>query len=205
MAIITRNRYGALVLNTASVLFADIDFPRLRPEGLLDALLLSLSASRRRQRQATIREQTLQSVHDWSRRHPHHALRIYRTYAGLRLLFVDQRYDPSSEMVARILDELGSDPLYRTLTSKQECFRARLTAKPWRCGAKVPPHQYPWANDQAEQAYRAWESRYTETAEAYRACELLESYGNEAADSEILTVLKIHDELACAGPDKQLA
>ena len=205
IAIITRNRYGALVLNTASVLFVDIDFPRLRPEGFLDGILLSLSGSRRRQRQAAAREETLDAIRDWSQHHLDHAFRIYRTYAGLRLLFVDQRHDPSSDQVAHILNELGSDPLYRTLTFKQECFRARLTAKPWRCGAKVPPSQYPWANDKAEQAYRVWEERYTQTADAYKACELVESHGEEAADSEILTVLKMHDELACAGPEKKLA
>ena len=205
IAIITRNRYGALVLNTASALFVDIDFPRLRPEGFLDGILLSLSSSRRRQRQAAVREKTLDAIRDWSRRHPDHAFRIYRTYAGLRLLFVDRRYDPSSDQVARILNELGSDPLYRTLTSKQECFRARLTAKPWRCGAEVPPNQYPWANDIAEQAYRAWEERYTETADAYKACELVESHGKEATNNEILAVLEMHDALACTGPEKQLA
>jgi hypothetical protein len=205
LAIITRNRYGALVLNTASVLFVDIDFPRIKPNGLLDAILLSISGSRRRQRQAEIQERTLKSVRDWSQFHPKHAFRVYRTYAGLRLLFVDERYDPSSEKVSRILSELGSDPLYRTLTSKQECFRARLTAKPWRCGTKIPPNQYPWVSDRAEQAYRAWEERYTEITETCKACDLLESYGTEAADSEILTVLKMHDDLACAGPEKRLA
>jgi hypothetical protein len=205
IAAITRNRYGALVLNTASVLFVDIDFPRIKPGGWLDAILLSVSAGRRKQRQAATQERTLQSVRDWSRRHPDHAFRVYRTYAGLRLLFVDQRYDPSSDRVARILNELGSDPLYRTLTSKQECFRARLTAKPWRCGTSVPPSQYPWASEEDEGAYRAWEDRYMHTAEAYKACELVESYGDTADDSEINTVLKMHDEMACAGQEKRLA
>ena len=34
-ALITRNRYGALVLNTATVLFADVDYPAVRPGGFL--------------------------------------------------------------------------------------------------------------------------------------------------------------------------
>jgi len=205
LAVITRNRYGALVLNTASVLFVDIDFPRIKPDGLLDALFLSLSGNRRRSRRAAIRERTLESVRDWSQRHPNHSFRVYRTFAGLRLLFVDGLYDPSSEQVSRILDELGSDPLYRTLTSKQECFRARLTPKPWRCGTHVPPNQYPWADEEEERLYRDWEDRYAQTTEAYKVCELVESHGSPTADSEIDAVREIHDQLTCPDQEKQLA
>ncbi len=205
IAIITRNRYGALVLNTASVLFVDIDLPRIRPAGLLDAILLCFSSDRRKRRQEEACQRALDSVREWFQHHPDHAFRVYRTFAGLRLLFVDRRYDPTSDQVARILKELGSDPLYCTLTFKQECFRARLTAKPWRCGAKNPPHQYPWPNEKSERAYRAWERRDTQTTEAYKACEFIASHGNEAADSEVHTVLKTHDEFACAGPEKPFA
>jgi hypothetical protein len=205
LAIITRNRYGALVLNTASVLFVDVDFPRIRPNGLLDAILLSISGSRRKQRQAVARESTLESVRDWARRNSNHRFRVYRTFAGLRLLFVDRRYDPTSDQVSRILDELGSDPLYRTLTSKQECFRARLTPKPWRCGTNVPPNQYPWADEIQERLYRAWQDRYTQTAQAYAVCELIECYGDTITDGEINAVLERHDSLTCADRQKQLA
>lgn len=45
IAIVTRNRYGALVLNSASVLFADVDFPKSKPSGLLGAFL-SLEGSK---------------------------------------------------------------------------------------------------------------------------------------------------------------
>ncbi len=205
LAVITRNRYGALVLNTASVLFVDIDFPRIEPEGLLDAILLSLSGSRRKSRRSAIAERTLESVRDWSQRHSNHAFRIYRTFAGLRLLFVDSLYDPSSEQVSRILDELDSDPLYRTLTAKQECFRARLTPKPWRCKAHVPPNQYPWADERDERLYRDWEDRYAQATETYKVCELLETYGSPTSNSEIEAVQQIHDQLACPDQDKPLA
>jgi hypothetical protein len=205
LAIITRNRYGALVLNTASVLFVDIDFPRITPNGLVDAILLSISGTRRKQRQAVLREQTLESVRNWAQRNRNYRFRVYRTYAGLRLLFVDRRYDPCSDQVARMLDELGSDPLYRTLTSKQECFRARLTPKPWRCGAKVPPNQYPWTSEEQERRYRAWQDRYTQSAEGYAVCELIECYGDTITDDEISVVLERHDSLTCADRQMRLA
>jgi len=205
LAIITRNRYGALVLNTASVLFVDIDLPRIEPNGLLDAILLSVSGSRRRQRQMALQERTLESVRDWAQRNQDYCFRVYRTCAGLRLLFVDRQYDPCSDQVARILDELGSDPLYRTLTSKQECFRARLTPKPWRCRTPVPPHQYPWTSDQQERRYRAWEERYARAAQAYAVCELIECYGDTIADEQISAIVEKHDGLTCADRPMQLA
>ncbi len=205
IAIVTRNRYGALVLNAASVLFVDVDYPRIKPQGLWDALALLFSHSRREQRKGAARELTLASVRRWSQDHTDHAFRLYRTCAGLRLLFVDRLYEPKSEDTRRILAELGSDPLYCTLTLKQECFRARLTPKPWRCGSKNPPNQYPWPNSRTEQSYRHWERRYEKAAEKYRVCDLVETCGTPAYNNEIATVLALHDEVACDHADRQLA
>jgi hypothetical protein len=205
IAIITRNRYGALVLNAASVLFVDIDYPRISSQGLWDALALVFSRSRRERRQAAARELTLASVRQWSERHAGHAFRVYRTCAGLRLLFVDGLYEPLSDQTRRILAELGSDPLYCTLTRAQECFRARLTPKPWRCGSRNPPNQYPWPDSRAEHSYRDWERRYEKAAEQYRVCDLVETCGTAAHNDEIVTVLALHDEVACDQADKELA
>lgn len=203
IAIITRNRYGALVLNSASVLFVDIDFPRIKPTGLWDALLLSLSSKRRQWRKAAVAELTLESVRDWAQGHPNSAFRVYRTYAGLRILFVDKLYQPNSDETSRILRELGSDPLYCTLTSKQECFRARLTPKPWRCRIAKPPNQYPWNDEAAERLYRTWERRYEEASKDYTVCELVEVRGNGARDSEVAAVQEMHDRLTCGERDGQ--
>jgi hypothetical protein len=205
IVIVTRNRYGALVLNAASVLFVDVDYPRIRAQGLWDAVALLFSRSRREQRQAAVRELTLKSVRDWSQRNDGHAFRLYRTCAGLRLLFIDRLYEPKSEETRRILVELGSDPLYRTLTLKQECFRARLTPKPWRCGSKRPPNQYPWQDERAEGRYRDWQRRYEQAAAPYRVCALVEACGPAAHHEEIAAVLALHDGLACDLADKALA
>ncbi len=205
IAIVTRNRYGALVLNTASVLFVDVDYPAVKANGLWDALLLAVSPARRQWRAAAVRELTLDSVREWSRENPDHCFRIYRTRAGLRLLFTDRRYDPKAEDVCRILRELGSDPLYRRLTLKQECFRARLTPKPWRCGVKNPPHQYPWKNPEAERACRDWKRRYEQATKRYTVCEFVEVCGSASPDGEIAAVLELHDRLACDGHTDELA
>lgn len=65
VAIVTRNRYGALVLNAASVLFVDVDYPKIKPSGLWDALVLPFSQSRREWRKAAAREiTTILALHD---------------------------------------------------------------------------------------------------------------------------------------------
>ena len=205
IAVVTRNRYGALVLNAASVLFVDIDYPQVKGRSLWDAILLGFSRTRRQQRAVALREVTLNAVREWSQENRNHSFRIYRTRAGLRLLFVDKLYQPKSEETGRILAELGSDPLYRTLTLKQECFRARLTPKPWRCGWRSPPNEYPWKDQQAERAYRDWEQRYEKASQRYRVCELVQTCGHIAADGDISAVVELHDRLTGGGPDKELA
>jgi len=205
IAHVTRNRYGALVLNTASVLFVDIDFPRIRPSGLLDTILLIFSSKRKLQRIAAAQEAAMESVRAWSKRNSGYSFRVYRTFAGLRLLFVDKLYEPNSNETSRILSELGSDPLYCRLTSKQECFRARLSPKPWRCGSTRPPAQYPWTDEAQEQTYRLWQRTYTNCTGKYKVCQLIETHGGTTSNPQINSILKLHDNLTCSDDITQLA
>ena len=135
-AIVTRNRYGALVLNCRAICFADVDLPEVKSTGLLEALILLFSARRRREKARAIEQAGIERIRAWSECHPENSFRLYRTAAGLRLLFTDRDYDPVSEEASNLLRELGSDALYMKLTLRQECFRARLTPKPWRCGCR---------------------------------------------------------------------
>ena len=204
-AVLTRNRYGALVLNTARVCFADVDFPLPRPANLLDALCLRFSPSRRRAQAGALQEETIRAVRDWAGRNPERSLRIYRTAAGLRLLFTDRLYDPASDEVAALLAELGSDALYRRLTLKQECFRARLTPKPWRCGCTRPPHRYPWASEAEEKQYRAWQHSYENRAGDFGVCTLVATLGADAAEEQIQSVVALHDKYVLGAPGAALA
>lgn len=206
VAVITRNRYGALVLNAAAVCFVDVDFPPPRARGLLDAVTLLFSAARRHARAEAGQQETIQAVRRWSGANPHHSFRLYRTAAGLRLLFTDGLYDPVSPTVRDLLAGLGSDPLYRRLTTKQQCFRARLTPKPWRCGCEKPPHQFPLETLAAEAAYRLWQQQYEEKAKPFATCRLLESLGPSHAWADaIAIVVAAHDDLACSAAERPLA
>ncbi len=205
IAVITRNRYGALILNSASVCFADVDFPGPRSRGLMDAILLFFSRTRRLERMRVLRDATFQTVRDWAKNNPQRSFRLYRTYAGLRLLFTDGLYDPTSTETAELLESLGSDSLYRKLTEKQECFRARLTPKPWRCGYIAPRQGYPLGDAESDKADREWERGYEEKITGYVACDLVEELGSGVLDARTSTIVDIHDRYACGEAGARLA
>jgi hypothetical protein len=194
IALITRNRYGALVLNSAKVLFADIDFPPASPKGLLETLAFMFMPKKREEKRQAIIVEAIQRVTQWAHSNPSHSFRMYRTQQGLRLLFTDKLYDPISNETMGILHALNSDPMYIKLTQKQECFRARLTAKPWRCGCSRPPNTYPRDNAEAERIFQQWESQYTNLASKFRACEFLKAFGTVADIRALKTVINAHDQ-----------
>ena len=205
IALITRNRYGALVLNCSSVLFVDVDFSRPRPSGFLEALLLAFSRKKRDEKKEAVVQETVQRVAEWAEGHRPHSFRLYRTKEGLRLLFTGQSYDPASEETASILRELRADPLYVKLTQKQECFRARLTSKPWRCGCPRPPIGFPWDDAGAEQAFREWEAVYATRDAGFKACELMREFGEQAAMAPVKTIIEVHDRGSRTDADAPLA
>jgi hypothetical protein len=194
IALITRNRYGALVLNSANVLFADVDFPPAKAGGIVEALAFLFMPKKREAKRAALAVQTAERITQWAKSHPERGCRLYRTAAGLRLLFTDRLYDPTAADTLALLREVGSDPMYVRLTQQQECFRARLTAKPWRCGCARPPNAYPWEDAEAERRFRQWEKQYTERDAGYRACELLATFGSMADLAAVRAVVAAHDQ-----------
>lgn len=208
LAVITRNRYGALVLNTASVCFIDVDFSPPEPSGIWEMLLMLFSSARREQKQQAAEQAAARRVAQWALENPHRAFRLYRTRAGLRLLFIDRLYDPTSREVYDLLVQLGSDRLYRRLTEKQQSFRARLTPKPWRCDCTRPPVPYPWRSPEAERLYRDWQRRYESKAQAYGVCRLIDTFGSAPADGStesIDQVVALHDRYTLRGDSLPLA
>ncbi|RYF68154.1 MAG: hypothetical protein EOO22_18220, partial [Comamonadaceae bacterium] len=66
--------------------------------------------------------------------HPEWHLRVYRTPAGFRLLAMHDVFAPRDPAVVDAFKQLGVDDVYGRMCVNQNCFRARLTAKPWRIG-----------------------------------------------------------------------
>jgi hypothetical protein len=192
-------------LNTSQVLFADVDFPRPASGGLIDSILALFSPKRRDAKRQAVIAETIGRVESWAKENPARGFRMYRTREGLRLLFTDKLYEPKSDETAAILSGVQADPMYVKLTQAQECFRARLTAKPWRCGCTRPPASFPWANAKAEEVFRKWERQYTQTDASYRACEFVRQVGQAAGIPEIDTVAAAHDRGARASSNAPLA
>jgi hypothetical protein len=193
-ALITRNAYGALVLNTSRVMFVDVDYPAPNSRGLFRALWNALRGKPTlpptdRDKQLLERfDQVVASRLDLG-------MRIYRTAGGYRLLMTSRTFDPVDEDTTELLTEFGSDPLYVKLCKAQECFRARLSAKPWRCGASKPPTKFPWVTPEHEARYRRWEEQYHATANNYATCELVGSLGAPEVSPDVQPILETHDRL----------
>jgi hypothetical protein len=209
IGLLTRNAYGALVLNTDCVLFVDIDLPAgeaaksAKPAG---GGLFGLFARKPAAPSPPAAPDPAEAaIAGWSARNRAAAFRLYRTCAGWRLLFTDALYDPTSEPVRRVFSELGADPLYVRLTERQECFRARLTPKPWRIRAFGPPYgcRYPFANAQAERRMREWEAAYVQKTQGHTTCLAPRNFGSQTAMlPEIRRIVELHDRLACAGGER---
>lgn len=204
VGVVTRNRYGALVLNTADVMFVDIDYPASVSTGFWDSVCLAFSAKRRRARAKLLKTLTVEEVEAWANRNPTHPFRLYETHSGLRLLMTGATHNPKSEESKRLLRDLKADPLYCALTERQECYRARLTPKPWRCDASKPPSYFPWESEAEESRYRDWEAEYSKVSSQYATCRLKREYGGPAAAPRILEVIRVHDAMTLAG-EKTLA
>lgn len=240
--LITRNSYGARCLNTADVLFADIDFeqqPSLRfaigvfaalaALGLLAGwlthsvlllaglLLVALFASGMLAGRvhrlyldlngghlATARKRILRFLE----RNPGWSFCLYRTPAGLRALATHRTFAADDPAVAHCFSALGVDPLYARMCQRQQCFRARLSAKPWRMGIahhlRPRPGVWPVAPERLH-ARRDWVERYEAAARGYAACSFLEVLGSGVVAPAVARVQWLHDELSGAASGRPIA
>ncbi len=123
-------------------------------------------------------------------------LRLYRTPAGYRVVATHQTFDPRSDEVRLFFNALSVDPVYVRMCTRQNCFRARLTAKPWRAG--IPDHIRPrpgvWPVREESMPIRmAWIARYEQKASGFAACRYVESMGSGRVDSSLRPVIDMHD------------
>jgi hypothetical protein len=176
-AVISRNLYGALVLNAERAMFVDIDFgddptPEHEQRALADARA-------------------------WAQRHSL-AMRVYRTFAGLRYLVTSATFDPKAPGTTQLLQDAGSDPLYVKLCAAQSSFRARLTPKPWRVGLRPPHERFPFESEDNEANFRTWQAGYERASARYAACKVMDEIANSPAHADVAPILELHDRMACS-------
>ena len=201
VAIITRNSYGSQILNTTALVFIDVDLPPHKKYFWpFSAIRKRAGKSIESPRDAAYKraEATAASLGS------EYTIRMYHTAAGLRFVIVNKYIDPKSSEMERLFDLFETDRLYRKLCINQECYRARLTPKRWRCGISAPPNRFPWENAADENQYREWEKDYEAKIEPYATCKWVmqwgSSYGNELQEK----LLKLHDQITNAMTDLPL-
>lgn len=204
---LTRNVYGALVLNTARVMFIDIDFDLDEP-GLVRRFLQWLGHRFGRAEVPEApdpMEDALARLRQWVELHSGWGVRTYRTRAGLRYLVTHGTFEPDGKEAEETMAYLGSDPRYRTLCRVQKSFRARLTPKPWRCGTRLPPARYPYGNAKARRAMERWRTKYDTSCRGWATCTFLGSVGSTDVHPEVEPVQRLHDKMTRVGTELPLA
>jgi hypothetical protein len=133
--------------------------------------------------------------------HPDWRLALYRTPAGLRALALHRRFRPDEPAVAAFYEAIGADPAYVRMCRHQQCFRARVSPKPWRIGIRthLGPRPGVWPINPARLPDRVrWVADYDLASRGYAACRCLEELGQGPRDPAAEALRRIHDELARA-------
>lgn len=208
-AVISRNRYGALVLNASKTMFVDIDDEQEKSQkpqvGFFEPILsiLRLFKGGPGPEEGRVPQEAMEKrkgeidglLKGWELK-----AAMYRTKAGVRLLILNRMFDPADDDTRRLLEMLKSDPLYIQLTGNQKCFRARLTPKPWRIGHVNPPACYPMRNPQEKRLFEEWLDQYIQLSKGYGICGFLGNVGVESEDHpQAAFIRELHDQYCIRG------
>ncbi len=211
-AVVSRNSMGCLVLNTTSLMFVDVDLPDTEPVRGAAGGLFSLLFGRKKDKPVETPppppdNRIMAKVDAWLQSHPGWGWRVYQTRAGVRLAATHQPVIVRDAVVGDAFAAFDADPLYRDLCGRQECFRARLTAKPWRCGTPKlrARYRWPWNDPTAEERFRAWEERYLAAAKDYATCKLVGQFGAQEIHPALRELVDFHDKATRADAAMPLA
>jgi hypothetical protein len=193
-AVITRNAYGALVMNARDLMFVDIDredAPASGP-GLMSSVMSLFGKPKPAPAPPPAIDPVVAGIQGVAERNSL-PVRVYKTAAGYRVLVLSPRFEAGSSRSEALLGEFGSDKLYVRLCKMQESFRARLTPKPWRCGLKQPPVTFPFDDPKDEARFREWEAQYTAAVARYATCRFVGSFGGGSMEPGFQELVEYHD------------
>ncbi len=193
-SVITRNRYGARVLNVENLMILDIDKPKPAAGGGLGGLFKKKDAR-------PPKEQIFEMVRNLATtKYKEYGFRIYETYQGARVIVLGKDFDPRDGETKKMMDEFNCDPLYTMLCIRQGCYRARLTPKPSRMRVRGYRVKYPRTGDDGE--FQRWVSEYESVSRNFSVCKLIEQVG---ASRYVTDVVRLHDEITGVGYPQRLA
>lgn len=177
--VVTRTRYGALILNSGDTVFVDIDKPPRR-------FWKSLFAWRGKNDKGRILDHVREVavLPAWSA----YGFRVYETCGGVRAIVSGPAMTPGSPAAAALFTALHADPLYAFLCERQGCFRARLTPKPERAGVKRMAVEFP-RDDAQQQALSRWLPVYESASARFGVCRFLAEFGPASCSR----IIDLHD------------
>ena len=191
---ITRNRYGAQVLNAEHLMILDIDQPKSIGGGLSGLFKKKDVRPPKEQIFDAVRQLAIMSKYE------NYGFRIYETYQGARVIVSGRDFDPRAVETKKMMDEFNCDPLYVTLCIKQGCYRARLTPKPYRMN--MPPYKVIFPREGVDINFQRWLADYERESRNYTVCKFIEQVGANHAMNE---VVQLHDEITGVGYPHRLA
>ena len=208
LAALTRNHYGSLVLNTVGFMILDVDAADLRQpspnftwrdfKSLLTRLFRPTPPAPPLKSPQELLEMRLAA---WLQLYPEWNFRLYRTRLGFRLLVTHALLPPGSAPAQEVFSAMRTDTTYVRLCQRQQCYRARLTPKPWRIGWHRPPTSFPFDTPEQEQQQQAWQQGYDARRADFSVCEWVGEYGSGTVLPEFHSLLKLHND-ACLGGRK---
>lgn len=146
-------------------------------------------------------------ITDFMAAHPTWRLRVYRTPAGLRVLAMHRTFAPGEPEVAAFFEALNCDPVYVRMCERQQCFRARVSPKPWRIGVgPIRPRTGVWPlAAYALPAREAWVRQYQAKSAEFGSCRFLTELGNGTPHDKARAVQELHDRLCRADTELPIA
>ena len=126
----------------------------------------------------------LKTIERFSESNPEWHLRIYKTPAGLRILVMHDIFNVESSI--DIFEALDTDYNYINMCKLQDCFRARVSPKPWRIGPSFREDNkiYPQGADglwpvkeEFMEERKVWIKEYDELAINFASCKFLKAIG----------------------------
>ena len=188
-AIVTRNRYGAQVLNVQDLMIMDID----------QAKRSFWEIFKKREDDKT---KIVAMVRSLAQKPGYQGcgFRVYETSKGMRVIVLGRTFDPKAPATQKMMDEFNCDTLYTFMCKKQDCFRARLTPKPSRMRLRGFKVRFPRAAED-EKAFQDWLLSYEAASRKYSVCKFIEQIG----PGPVTEAVRLHDEVSGAFRDQTLA
>lgn len=194
--IVTRNRYGAEVLNSTQLIFIDIDGELPAGKGFFG--LFTKSSLQDDGEEALARVATLAKKAGHDRAH----IRIYKTKAGFRLMMIGR--DIEGKHSGDLMAAFHADPTYAKLCRIQDCYRARLTPKPFRLHIRKCHFNYPETDESIIEKQIQWLEEYNAKIKNFATCHYLGSI-NATHEITVNEAVRHHDERTHAMTNLPLA